>query len=84
MRDYEISNMLRHIQELRITNLLMVPPILVAISKNAKARRGQFDLNSVREVICGAAPLGREQAAKLEQLWPKGRVNVKQAFGMTE
>lgn len=84
MRDYELQNMLSCIQRFGISDLLMVPPILVAISKDPKAREGKYDLSSVRGAICGAAPLGRGQAEAFEQLWPKGRLNVQQAFGMTE
>ena len=32
----------------------------------------------------GAAPLGSEVSKEVEQLWPKGTMNLKQGWGMTE
>src|ERR1051325_5622574 len=34
-------------------------------------------------VYC-AAPLGREVCEEFEKLWPPGKINVKQGWGMTE
>jgi acyl-coenzyme A synthetase/AMP-(fatty) acid ligase len=44
----------------------------------------KYDLSSIRSIFCGAAPLGKEGAAEAEALWPRGQVNVKQGWGMTE
>jgi acyl-coenzyme A synthetase/AMP-(fatty) acid ligase len=44
----------------------------------------KYDLSSVQSIFCGAAPLGKEAAAEAEALWPRGQVNVKQGWGMTE
>lgn len=74
--------MLGHVQKYRITDLTMVPPIAVALAKHPDVRK--YDLSSVRFVGSGAAPLGREVCAEVEQLWPDSRVNVKQGWGMTE
>lgn len=62
--------------------MTMVPPIAVALAKHPDVRK--YDLSSVRFVGSGAAPLGREVCAEVEQLWPDNRVNVKQGWGMTE
>jgi 4-coumarate--CoA ligase len=32
----------------------------------------------------GAAPLGREMSVEFEKLWPDGKINVRQGWGMTE
>ena len=84
MKRFDLAKMLECIQRHRITELTLVPPIVVAMAKHEDARRGRYDLSSVRKVISGAAPLSREICAELEALWPKGHMNVKQGWGMTE
>ena len=82
MPKFDFVKMLENIQRFRITSLILVPPIVVAMAKDSRSR--QYDLSSVEQVSCGAAPLGREVCAELEKLWPPGQINVKQAWGMTE
>lgn len=82
MQKFDFGRMLRHIQEYRVTALTLVPPIVVALAKRPEARA--FDLSSVESAGCGAAPLGREPQTEFEGLWPKGQVNLKQGWGMTE
>jgi 4-coumarate--CoA ligase len=82
MRKYTLPNLLENIERFRINDLLLVPPVLVAIAKSPITRT--YDLTSVERVMCGAAPLGRETCEIFEQLWPAGQVNVKQGWGMTE
>jgi len=60
----------------------LVPPIVVAIAKSPLTRK--YDLSSIRKVLSGAAPLGREQSLEFERIWPNGQVNLKQGWGMTE
>lgn len=84
MRDFDRHHMLSAIEKFRITDLAVVPPIVVGISKDVQARQGKYDLSSVKEVLCAAAPLAREQAEAFEQIWPNKTVNLKQAFGLTE
>lgn len=84
MRDFDRHHMLSAIEKFRLTDLITVPPIVVGISKDIQARLGKYDLSSVREVVCAAAPLAREQAEAFEQLWPNKSVNLKQAYGLTE
>jgi long-subunit acyl-CoA synthetase (AMP-forming) len=82
MRKYTLPSLLRNIGRFRISDLLLVPPVLVAMAKSPITRT--YDLTSVERVICGAAPLGREACEVFQQLWPAGQVNVKQGWGMTE
>lgn len=84
MKRFSLLPMLEHIQRFQITELMLVPPILVAMTKSPEARMGKYDLSSVRKVGVGAAPLSRGVCEKLEKLWPEGQVNVKQGWGMTE
>lgn len=82
MPKFDFLKLLNHIQDYRITDLTLVPPIAIALAKRPEAKK--FDLSSVTGAGCGAAPLGYEQSRELEQMWPQGQVNVKQGWGMTE
>ena len=83
MERYDLLTMLRNIQRFKITELLLVPPILVTMAKHPAARSGEFNLTSLKKVVAGAAPLGREVTEQFEELW-HGKLRVRQAWGMTE
>ena len=82
MPKFDFLEMLQCVQRFRITDLTLVPPIVVAMAKHPATK--EFDLSSIERVGSGAAPLGREVSEEFEKLWPDGRVNVKQGWGMTE
>lgn len=82
MAAFNFEKMLQHIEKFRITSLMCVPPILVALAKHPLSKK--YDLSSVERVSSGAAPLGSEVAQEVESLWPDGRVTVRQGWGMTE
>ena len=83
MPKFDFPKMLECVQNFRITDLHLVPPIVLAMVNNP-ATTSQYDLSSVERVGTGAAPLGGDICAELEKLWPEGRINMKQAWGMTE
>lgn len=82
MQKYDFKLMLETIQQFRITELQLVPPIAIAMAKSPLSK--QYDLSSVTQAGCGAAPLGAESQREFEKLWPKGKMNMKQGWGMTE
>ncbi|GME48010.1 putative 4-coumarate--CoA ligase 2 [Neofusicoccum parvum] len=82
MQKFDFLKMLEYIQAYRITELALVPPVVVAMAKHPAVRK--FDLSSIERIACGAAPLSREMCVELEKLWPNNSVNVKQGWGMTE
>lgn len=82
MPKFDFVQMLENVQRFRITFLVLVPPVVVAMAKSPITRK--YDLSSVEQVGSGAAPLGREVCVELEKLWPPGKINVKQGWGMTE
>jgi 4-coumarate--CoA ligase len=82
MKKFDFIQMLENIEKFKISELFMVPPIVVTMAKHPASRK--YDLSSVRKILSGAAPLGREVSVELESLWPKGDVNVKQGWGQTE
>jgi 4-coumarate--CoA ligase len=82
MPKFDFVRMLEYTQRFRITDYILVPPVVVALAKHPAVK--DFDLSSVESVGSGAAPLGREVCEVVEGLWPAGRINVKQGWGMTE
>jgi len=82
MPKFDFLEMLQNIQKYRITDLTLVPPVIVAMAKHPAAKK--FDLSSIEKVGSGAAPLGHEAIHEFEKLWSNGQVNVKQGWGMTE
>ncbi|KAL4806700.1 hypothetical protein BDV18DRAFT_152118 [Aspergillus unguis] len=84
MPKFDFIKMLEYTEKLRITDYILVPPVVVALAKHPAVKSGKYDLSSVESVGSGAAPLGREVCEEVEALWPPGRINVKQGWGMTE
>jgi acyl-CoA synthetase (AMP-forming)/AMP-acid ligase II len=79
MPRFELESFLRIVQDWRVTRAELVPPIVLALAKDAAVER--YDLSSLRVVTSAAAPLGEELArACAERLGCR----VKQAYGMTE
>jgi acyl-CoA synthetase (AMP-forming)/AMP-acid ligase II len=76
---FEIEPFLAAIQEHRVTQTVVVLPVLIALAKHPAVDR--YDLSSLRSIGCGAAPAGPE----LEQA-VADRLDcvVGQGYGMTE
>ena len=79
MPRFDFEEFLAIVQKYRITNLPIVPPIVLAMVKSPIV--SQYDLSAVRLVFSGAAPLGEAQARQLQE-----RIScaVRQGYGMTE
>ena len=79
MPRFDVEGFLGLIQNLRITGLVVVPPIVLALARHPAVDR--YDLSSLRWIGCGAAPLGAElQEACARRLG----LPVLQGYGMTE
>lgn len=82
MRKFEFEVMLANVQKFRITDLQLVPPIVVAMTKSPLTKK--YDLSCVESAGSGAAPLGAEVSTAFNAMWPNGQINLKQGYGMTE
>jgi 4-coumarate--CoA ligase len=82
MPKFDFLQMLENLQKFKITELIAVPPIIIALAKSPVVNN--FDLSHIHSVLSGAAPLGREISKELEDRWKAGDVNLKQGWGMTE
>lgn len=84
MERYELYESMNNVQRFRITELVMVPPMLVGMAKAPRSRSLQYDFSSVNKILCGAAPAGIEVSKLFEELLPNGLIKVRQAWGMSE
>lgn len=79
MSQFKLEPYLKHIEKYKITNLQLVPPVLVMMSK----RHGieQLDLSSVKWIMSAAAPLKRDLQNDISK---KLGAIIVQSYGMTE
>jgi len=80
MPKFNLQLMLEIIQKYKVTVLPAVPPIVLAMAKNPIVLN--YDLSSLRMMLSGAAPLGKELEDAFRARLP-GAV-IGQGYGMTE
>ncbi|CAD6249854.1 unnamed protein product [Miscanthus lutarioriparius] len=80
MPKFEMGAMLEGIQRWRVTVAAVVPPLVLALAKNPALEK--YDLSSIRIVLSGAAPLGKELVDALRARVPQAVFG--QGYGMTE
>jgi len=80
MGKFTFVRMLEVIQEYKITQLPIVPPIVIAVAKENIVAR--YDLSSLKEVISGAAPLGKDIMQECADRIPQAIMT--QGYGLTE
>ncbi|KAI8057082.1 hypothetical protein BDF22DRAFT_616524 [Syncephalis plumigaleata] len=79
MRRFQLPQFLELIQRYRVTSAFIAPPVCLALAKHPLI--DQYDLTSLREITCAAAPLGAELAIATRN---RLGVIVRQGYGMTE
>jgi len=77
---FDLDTFLAAIQKHHITSLYVAPPIVLALAKHPAV--AQYDLSSLKYIICSAAPLDAALAAACSARL--GLPPVGQAYGMTE
>ncbi|KAF7879023.1 hypothetical protein EAF04_000223 [Stromatinia cepivora] len=80
MRRFELSPFLHHVKAYQTNELMLVPPIAIALIMSGLAGD---KLKTIKHSAIGAAPIGKEAQEKLKQLCAPG-ATVTQVFGMTE
>ncbi|KAG0030357.1 putative fatty-acid--CoA ligase FadD10 [Podila clonocystis] len=80
LQKFDFENFLRAIQEYKISNLKLVPPQVLMLTKSDLTSK--YDLSTVREITVGAAPCSRELVEALVAKYPKA--SFRQAYGMSE
>lgn len=79
---FDMDEMLSAIATHRATHLPLVPPILLGLVNNADAIKAKYDLGSLRLVISGGAPLGKEVIEGFVEKFPE--VVIQQGYALTE
>lgn len=69
MHKFEIGSLLELIQRHKVSVAAVVPPLVLALAKNPTVE--EFDLSSIRIVLSGAAPLGKELEEALGRRLPQ-------------
>ncbi|RKK07384.1 hypothetical protein BFJ65_g17588 [Fusarium oxysporum f. sp. cepae] len=82
MPRYNFGSMIQHIKDFQITDLMTAPPVISSLVANSAAIGDS--LVSVRNVICGTAPLPPSLSQRANKLWVDDRVVIRQGWGMTE
>lgn len=75
---FKLDTLLMAVQQFRIEQINIAPPILVNMITNHK-RCKEFNLSSIRFVYTGGAPLARETINALSALYPKWHIG--QVYG---
>ena len=81
MRRFELEPYLESVEKFKITELLIVPPLVISIIMSPQSK--VFSLSSVRHASCGAAPLDKGPQARFRALLAPD-AKVTQIYGMTE
>lgn len=79
MAEFRYEEFLFNIGRYKITSLQIAPPILVMLSKRVETSR--YDLRSLRDCLCGAAPLSKELQNECQRRFG---MQINQGWGMTE
>jgi acyl-CoA synthetase (AMP-forming)/AMP-acid ligase II len=79
LKQFQYEEFLRVIQTHKVTHLQVAPPIMVMLSKRPETAK--YDLSSVTDILCGAAPLSRELQNEISK---KLDCEIVQGWGMTE
>ncbi|TKY46419.1 4-coumarate--CoA ligase 9 [Spatholobus suberectus] len=77
---FSLKGMLSAVERFRVTHLAVVPPLMVAVTKNSVT--DGYDLRTLEGVACGSAPLGKETAEAFKAKFPN--VVIIQGYGLTE
>ncbi|PON97928.1 4-coumarate CoA ligase [Trema orientale] len=80
MQKFEINKLLELVEKFKVTIAPFVPPIVLSIAKSPDLHR--YDLSSIRTVMSGGAPMGRDLEEAVKDKLPLAKLG--QGYGMTE
>ncbi|KAK2360052.1 4-coumarate--CoA ligase [Trifolium repens] len=80
MERFGLGKMLSVLERFRVSNLVVAPPLVVAMSKE-EATEG-YDLSSLKNITCGGAPLGKDNFDAFKAKF--SQVSIIQGYGLTE
>lgn len=71
MKKFEVEAVMEHIQKYKVTVAQLFPAMVVTIAKSTAAKK--YDLSSIRKVMTGDAPLGKEFENTLRTMLPNAK-----------
>lgn len=77
---FDMEEILRSIEQYRVTLLPTVPSVLAALAKSTGAHK--YDLGSLQQISLGGAPLGKDVILSSNAKFP--RIQIGQGYGLTE
>ncbi|TXG60994.1 hypothetical protein EZV62_012357 [Acer yangbiense] len=80
MQKFEIVTLMELVEKHKVTIAPFVPPIVLAIAKSPDLDK--YNLSSIRTVMSGAAPMGKELEDAVRAKLPNAKLG--QGYGMTE
>lgn len=72
MAKFELEKALRVVMKYKITHLYLVPPVIIALTKQSVVKN--YDLSSLKEILSGAAPLGKEVMEECSKIIPQAKI----------
>ncbi|KAF5968517.1 4-coumarate ligase [Fusarium coicis] len=79
---FDLKSFLSTIQDFKVTSLVFAPPVVSMLVKSPLV--SQYDLSSVKFLVCGAAPLQADVEKRLEALFSRTGARSRQGWGMSE
>ncbi|XP_070575432.1 uncharacterized protein [Ptychodera flava] len=79
---FEPDIFLRSVSEHKVNRLFLVPPMVVFLAKHPLV--DQYDVSNIDEIVCGAAPTGRDTIKAVRKRLGRSSLPVRQLYGMTE
>ncbi|KAL6001947.1 4-coumarate--CoA ligase 1 [Asimina triloba] len=80
MQKFEIRALMELVERHKVSIMAIVPPIMLAIAKSPDL--DSYDLSSIRTIMSGAAPMGKDLEDTVRAKLPNGKLG--QGYGMTE
>ncbi|XP_047070178.1 4-coumarate--CoA ligase-like 1 [Lolium rigidum] len=80
MTGFAMDAVMRAVERYRVTHLLCVPPVMIALAKQGMS--GRHHLSSLRFILSAAAPLGKDVMEVVAKNFPNA--DIVQGYGMTE
>jgi 4-coumarate--CoA ligase len=69
---FDMDSAMAAVERHRVTYLCCVPPVMIALAKHGSA--GRYDLRSLKFIISGAAPLGKDVMEAVAKDFPSAKI----------
>jgi len=79
MPRFDLQDFCKFVQELKITFVYVVPPVILLLGKNPIV--DNYDLSTIRMMNSGAAPLTKEL---VDTVYNRLKIPIKQGYGLSE